>query len=206
MNKVIMIAACAAAVAGCQTRITAEKHAETANPIQAKVTVNGEDRIINTGYTVTSGGWYATARSPLYAKEELKGLSIGVQTNGSVNLSLGEYQRDLSTNAIVMVKTIFDGSANLVDACAKAYASIQTAGATTAAGSVAEKIAKYFKSKGGNAAKSTVTANKANKTVTVTDGITSIVCDEAGNCTDCVGDACSDVMPVNICTGEPLKN
>ena len=194
MKKLIMLAAVAAIAAGCQTRITAEKNPEVAHPIQAKVTVNGEDMIINTGYMVTSGGWYATARSPLYAKESLQGLTIGVSTNGTVNLGLDAYDRDLSTNAIVMVKTIFDGSANLVDAAAKAYATIQTAGGTTAAEVVGKKIADYFKSKGGNSAKSTVTAE--NGIVTVTDGTTCIKCDAAGNCTDCTdtcaGGACSD--------------
>ena len=192
MKKLIMLAAVAAIAAGCQTRITAEKNPEVAHPIQAKVTVNGDDRIINTGYMVTSGGWYATARSPLYAKESLQGLTIGVSTNGTVHLGLDAYDRDLSTNAIMMVKTIFDGSVNLVNACAKAYATIQTAGATTAAGAVAEKIAAYFKSKGGDPAKSTVIADETAKTVTVTDGSTAIQCDALGNCSDCVAGACTD--------------
>lgn len=199
MEKIIIIAAVAATFAGCQTRITAEKNPEVAHPIQEKVTINGEDKVINTGYMVTSGGWYATARSPLFAKEELRGLDIGVATNGMVHLSLDSYDRDLSTNAIVMVKTIFDGSVDLVNACAKAYAAIQSAGATEAAGNVAEKIAKYFKAKGGNPAKSTVIADKAAGKLTVTDGATSICCDAAGNCSDCVdaaancvGGACVD--------------
>ena len=72
--------------AGCQTRITAEKFAEVAHPIQAVVQTNGVDVVITTGYMVTSGGWYATARSPLYAKEELRGLNIGVSTNGTVSM------------------------------------------------------------------------------------------------------------------------
>lgn len=185
MRKLIVISGIVAAMAGCQTRITAEKNPEVAHPIQKVVKVNGEDTIITTGYMVTSGGWYATARSPLYAKEELKGLQIGVATNGLVTLALSDYERDLSTNAIVMVKTIFDGSANLVDAAAKAYATIQTAGGTTAAGVVGKKIAEYFISKGGNVSKSTVTADQSAGTVTVTDGTTCISCDADGNCSSC---------------------
>lgn len=203
MRKLFIVAALAAC-AGCQTRITAEKYAEVAHPIQKVEKVNGQDVVINVGYMVTSGGWYATARSPLYAKEELKGLEIGVNTNGSVSLALKEYQRDLSTNAIVMVKTIFDGSVNLVNAAAKAYATIQSAGGTVAAESVGKKIADYFKAKGGNPAKSSVVADSSAKRVTVTDGTTSICCDALGNCTD---GSCTDTgsVPVNICTGEPLK-
>lgn len=169
--------------AGCQTRITAEKFAEVAHPIQAVVQTNGVDVVITTGYMVTSGGWYATARSPLYAKEELRGLNIGVSTNGTVSLALDSYERDLSTNAVVMVKTIFDGSANLALAVAKAYAAIQTAGATEASSALVTKVVNYFKSKGGDASKSTVTAE--GDKITVTDGSTCIQCDAQGNCADC---------------------
>ena len=169
--------------AGCQTRITAEKFAEVAHPIHAVVQTNGVDVVITTGYMVTSGGWYATARSPLYAKEELRGLNIGVSTNGTVSLALDSYERDLSTNAVVMVKTIFDGSANLALAVAKAYATISTGGATDASSALVSKVVSYFKSKGGDASKSTVTAE--GDKITVTDGTTCVQCDAAGNCTDC---------------------
>ena len=169
--------------AGCQTRITAEKFAEVAHPIQAVVQTNGVDVVITTGYMVTSGGWYATARSPLYAKEELRGLNIGVSTNGTVSLALDSYERDLSTNAVVMVKTIFDGSANLALAVAKAYATISTGGTSEAASSIASKVVNYFKSKGGDESKSTVTAD--GDKLTVTDGTTCVQCDAAGNCSEC---------------------
>ena len=169
--------------AGCQTRITAEKFAEVAHPIQAVVQTNGVDVVITTGYMVTSGGWYATARSPLYAKEELRGLNIGVSTNGTVSLALDSYERDLSTNAVVMVKTIFDGSANLALAVAKAYATISTGGATDASSALVSKVVSYFKSKGGDASKSTVTAE--GDKITITDGTTCVQCDAAGNCSEC---------------------
>lgn len=174
---------CAFVFCGCQTRITAEKFPEAAHPIQSKVTTNGVDEIITSGYMVTSGGWYATARSPLYAKEELRGLNIGVSTNGTVSLALDSYNRDLSTNAVVMVKTIFDGSANLAQAVAKAYATIASGGSSEVASSVASKVVSYFKSKGGDESKSTVTAE--GDKLTVTDGTTCVQCDAAGNCTTC---------------------
>ena len=177
------VCGCVFALAGCQTRITAEKYAEVAHPIYATVTTNGVDAVIPIGYMVTSGGWYATARSPLYAREELRGLNIGVSTNGMVTLALDSYDRDLSTNAVVMVKKIFDGSANLALAVAKAYATIASGGSSEAASSVASKVVSYFKSKGGDESKSTVTAEGG--TLTVTDGTTCISCDADGNCTDC---------------------
>ena len=178
-----LVGGCVLIISGCQTRITAEKNPEVAHPIQQKVTVNGIDEIITTGYMVTSGGWYATARSPLWAKEELRGLQIGVSTNGMVTLGLDTYDRDLSTNAIVMTKTIFDGSANLALAVAKAYATIQTGGASGAASTVVSKIVDYFKKQGGDASKSTVTSDGS--TIKVTDGTTCISCDADGNCSPC---------------------
>jgi len=177
------MAGCVFMGAGCQTSITAEKFAEVAHPIQAVVQTNGVDVVITTGYMVTSGGWYATARSPLYAKEELRGLNIGVFTNGTVSLALDSYERDLSTNAVVMVKTIFDGSANLALAVAKAYATISTGGATDASSALVSKVVSYFKSKGGDPGKSTVTAE--GDKITVTDGTTCVQCDAAGNCSEC---------------------
>jgi hypothetical protein len=181
----IPLAGCVALVfIGCQTRLTAEKFPEVAHPIQAKVTTNGVDAVITTGYLVTSGGWCATARSPLWAREELRGLNLGVATNGMVYLMLDSYDRDLSTNAVMMTKTIFDGSANLAAAVAKAYAAISTGGGSEAASSVVSKVVSYFKAKGGDPAKSTVTAE--GDKLTVTDGTTCISCDAAGNCSDCV--------------------
>ena len=83
-----------------------------------------------------------------------------------------------------MTKTIFDGSANLALAVAKAYATISTGGATDATSALVSKVVSYFKSKGGNAEKATVTTTADNK-VQVTDGSTCVECDAAGNCTEC---------------------
>lgn len=181
-----VIGGCVFVLAGCQTCITAEKFPEVAHPIQQVVSTNGVETIITVGYMVTSGGWYATARSPLYADEIMKGLDLGVMTNGTVYLRLDSYHRDLSTNSVVMVKTIFDGSANLALAVAKAYAALQTGGGSEAASSIASKVVKYFKSKGGDESKSTVTADSSTGTLTVTDGTTCISCDTSGNCSDCM--------------------
>lgn len=166
--------------AGCQTRVTWEKNPETALPIQQVVEVNGVQQLATTGYQLTGGGWYVTARSPLWAKEQFSGFSMSIGTNGEISVSLNSYDRDLSTNAVVMTKTIFDGSAHLAAAVAKAYATISTGGASDAGGAIVSKIVAYFKSKGGDPSKSTVTA-EGNK-LTVTDGVTSICCDADGNC------------------------
>ena len=153
--------------------------------------VNGEDQVITRGYQVTSGGWEATARSPLWASETLKGLEIGVQTNGSVTMSIDKYGRDLSTNAVTMTKEMFSGGAQLATAIGDAYVKIAGGGAQAdTALSVTKKIISYFTSKGGDAAKATV-SNDGNA-VKVTDGKTTISCDKDGNCTECADGLCSE--------------
>ena len=188
--KKIMVAAFVAAfgigITGCQTRITAEKHPEQVLPIQQKVTVNGEDQIITTHYQIASGGWYATARSPLYATEALEGLELGVGTNGFVHLKLDKYHRDTSSNAVVMVEKMFSGGAQLAVAVGDAYCKIAGGGAQAdTVLNVASKAVKMFTDKGGDATKATVTTDEAAKTLTISDGNTCIECNEAGVCKDC---------------------
>ncbi len=168
---------------GCQSTMNWEKHPETALPIQSVVEVNGMQQVITTGYQMAGGGWTVYARSPLFAREQLTGFRATVGTNGILTVSLDAYDRDLSTNAVVMVKTIFDGSANLAAAVAKAYATISTGGSSDAAGAIVSKVVSLFKSKGGDASKSTVTAE--GDKITVTDGTTCVICDAAGNCSYC---------------------
>ena len=171
--------------AGCQTRVTWEKNAETALPIQEVRTVNGVEQLVTTGYQLTGGGWYVTARSPLWAKEQFSGFTLSLGTNGEISVSLNSYDRDLSTNAVVMTKTIFDGSANLALAVAKAYATISTCGASDAGGALVQKVVNYFKAQGGDPSKSSVLADASASKLTVTDGVTSICCDSLGNCSAC---------------------
>lgn len=183
MKKLMFVLGAAAAIAGCQTRITWEKNPETALPIQEVVEVNGVQQLATTRYQMAGGGWYVTARSPLWAKEQFSGLNVAVETNGMLTVKLDTYDRDLSTNAVVMTKTIFDGSANLALAVAKAYATISTGGASDATGAIVAKVVSFFKGKGGDPYKSTVTSD--GEKITVSDGYTSICCDAAGNCSEC---------------------
>jgi len=170
------------AMTGCQTRITAEKYPEQVLPIQEKITVNGEEQVITKHYQIASGGWYATARSPLYATEALEGLDIGVHTNGSVTMSLNRYSRDLSTNSVVMVKEMFSGGAQLAVAIGDAYAKIVGGGAQAATVTdVASKVYQAFTSSGGDASKATVTTS--GNTLNVSDGSVCTTCTADGTCT-----------------------
>lgn len=174
MKKLIIVAALAAVVAGCQTRITAEKHPEQLLPIQTVVEVNGSQQVITTDAVRASGGWYATARSPLWATEELRGLSIGVHTNGSVTLGLDAYQRDLSTNAVTLAHNLVTDFAELAEKAAAAYA---TCGASLAASSGKKALQKAIASyilKGGSSGNATVTCENGN--CTFSDGTVTETC------------------------------
>jgi len=160
MKKIMILAAVAAAtvLTGCQTRITAEKYAEQVLPVQKVVEVNGQQQVITERYQIASGGWYATARSPLYATEALEGLDIGVHTNGSVTMKLNRYTRDTSTNAVAMVGTMFSGGAQLVTSIGEAYVKIAGGGAQASTVlTAANGIYNAFVKNGGDAEKATVT-------------------------------------------------
>lgn len=175
--------------AGCQTAAKWEKRPETAVPIQKVVEVNGVQQLATVDYIVLGGGFSVEVRSPLWARESLNGFLAEASTNGAFRVSLNAYDRDLSTNAVVLTRTIFDGSTNLALAVAKAYATIATAGGVDATGAVVSKVVNYFKARGGDAAKSTVTSD--GEKLTVMDGTTTIQCDAAGNCTTCTDGACA---------------
>lgn len=186
--KKIMFAALVGCVAfaGCQTRITAEKFPEQVLPIQKVVKVNGEDQVITENYQIASGGWYATAREPLYSDRALEGLEIGVSTNGMVFMKLGNYRSNLSTNAVAMVDGMFRNGANLALAIGDAYCKIAGGGAQAATVmDVAAKCINFFADKGGDVSKAKVTVDEAAKKLTISDGTTCVECNEAGVCTDC---------------------
>lgn len=150
---------------GCQTVIEAEK-----NPEQV-VTIDGKT-------VIASGGWKASARSPLWATESLKGLDLGVGTNSTVYLRLDTYSRDLSTNSVVLTEKALDGAANLA---AKIGAVFATGGASVtadAASSAAKALYDKFVAAGGNAENATVECKDG--VCTVRDGS---VC-ESGKCSE----------------------
>lgn len=175
MRLTIVVAALSAVVAGCQTRITAEKNPEQVVPIEEVVTVNGEQRVIVRDVVRASGGWSASARSPLWAAEAIRGLEIGVETNGAVRMSVADYSRDLSTNAVVMTQVMVEGAVQLADRICEA---VTASGQAKASEKAAQALAAQFVAKGGDPAKATVGCEGG--LCTVTDGAT------------CVGGLCSE--------------
>lgn len=143
MKKSMLITIAAAlALVGCQTRITAEKFPERGLPIEEVVKVNGEDRVITKEYQIASGGWYATARSPLWATEALSGLDLGVSTNGTVFLRLEDYSRDLSTNAVLVVNSLSELAADVAGKVAAAVCAYYGGGAVSATSKLGEMTIK----------------------------------------------------------------
>ena len=185
MKKLIEIttlAALCAIAAGCQTRITAEKFPEQMLPIYAAAPTGSV--LYVSGYIPASGGWYATARSPLWATEALSGLSLGVATNGTVYLNLDEYNRDLSTNAVAMVSTLSELAADIAGKVTAAICAYYGGGAVSATSKLGEMTIKDITGK--------VQAKLAKK------GITDANCKDCDPaaiakevCEDCVYD-CAD--------------
>ena len=151
MKRIIAIAAIAA-LAGCQTRMTAKKNAESV------ATVNGRQIVL-------SGGWEFTARSPLWATEGLRGLAVDIGEGANhVGVCLDEYHRDLSTNSVVMTQHMIEGATTL---CANITSAILTAGGKTGVGAISSLVSKFISS-GGNVDNAKVDC--ANGNCTITDG------------------------------------
>jgi hypothetical protein len=188
MKKLMMtaLAAIAAAMTGCQTRVQIERDEPTKIlPKQEVREFNGTNILITTDYFVPPAHYCVTARSPLFAKESVARFAADVGENGTWSINADGYSRDLSTNAVGMVKEMFAGGANLATAIGEAYVKIAGGGAQASTVlSSAQKIYEYFTSKGGDASKATVSTTADNK-VQVTDGSTCVECDAAGNCTEC---------------------
>ena len=187
MKKLMMmtaLAACAAAMTGCQTRVQIERDEPTKIlPKQEVREFNGTNILITTDYFVPPAHYCVTARSPLFAKESVARFAADVGENGTWSINADGYSRDLSTNAVVMVKEMFSGGAQLAIAIGDAYTKIAGGGAQAdTALSVAQRVISYFSSKGGDASKATVTTDAAANTMKITDGTTTVTCDAAGNC------------------------
>ena len=196
MKKMMMIALAAVAAAittGCQTRVYAEKYPERVHKIQAIGTMNGTNVLYTIGYFVSSGGWLATARSPLWANEEFAKFAAGVSPDGTVTFGVDQYHRDLSTNAVAITREMFEGGAKLAVAIGDAYCKIAGGGAQAETVlKVAKRAASAFAIGGGDATKATIVTDEAAKTIKVSDGSVCTTCDLDGNCTtgSCIDGAC----------------
>ena len=188
MNKITIIAAIigCAILTGCQSVFEVTKNPEEVHPIQEVVQVNGQDQVIVSRYERSSGGYNGYYRAPLWSNEHIKGVKASVKTDGTFDLGIQDYQKDLSTNAVAITREMFSGGAQLVTAIGDAY--VKIAGGGAQADTVANLTAKaynFFKSKGGNINAAKVTVDDAAKTFKISDGSTCVECTEDGSCSEC---------------------
>ena len=125
-------------------------------------------------------------------KREERDVSVKVNGDGSYEAGIGSRVNDVSSNGVAIVAGGIDATTKLVSTCAAAYVTIAGGGAPAdTVTSVDTKMIGYFTSRGGDAAKAAVTTDEATKTITVSDGTTTIQCDADGNCTYCADGSCS---------------
>ncbi|MBO7687124.1 MAG: hypothetical protein J6V72_12105 [Kiritimatiellae bacterium] len=155
---------------GCQTRWYAERHPEKAHPIQKVASVGGTNVVYTSGYFVTSGGWEATARFPLWADEKWSNFGAETKADGSVQFGVKDYSRDLSANAVALTKVLCDAAS---DVTAKVCAAVVTQGGSVAASKVSSLVSQFL-ARGGDAAKATVECKDGS--CTVSDGSVTETC------------------------------
>ena len=178
----IAMAACAAAMmtttTGCRA-VTVENYGEEiARDADDKPVTLADGRIqtVRKGWKVHHNQhWMNTKADSIEA--HIKPEDISFAMNGLNTQPSEELNK--------MVGTSLDGLTKLAVAVGEAYVKIAGGGAQAdTALNVAARVANYFRDKGGDVTKATVTTTADNK-VQVSDGSTCVECDAAGNCTDC---------------------
>jgi len=181
MKKTMILAALAAAFAGCTSSTCIEWGGKSALR-------NPDGTVI----TAPDGSPYYESEKNKYddfnwlTKREERDVKVEVQANGAYTASLGSRVNDVSTNGIAMVTGGINAMSKLVSTCAAAYVTIAGGGAqadTTAA--IVSKMISYFTSKGGDAEKATVTTDTSDGSVKISDGTVCTSCTVDGTCTDC---------------------
>ena len=185
MKKTLMLAALAALFAGmtgCKS-IEVERMPSTLATITDTNGVTTVVRDKEGNPMILDGGWTVDYFQHWNWQ---KFDSFSAAAGAGVTLQINNYQSGADSNLVALVHTSLDGLTKLVATAADAYCKVAGGGAQAdTAVKVAGKIAKYFTDKGGDVSKAKVTTDATAKTVTVTDGTTSIQCDSAGNCTEC---------------------
>lgn len=112
--------------------------------------------------------------------------SLHATAGTGVALDINNYEGGAdATNLVALTHASLDGLTKLVVAVGDAYTKIAGGGAQAdTALNVAARVANYFREKGGDVSKATVSIDDAAKLLKVSDGTTTIECDSAGNCTD----------------------
>lgn len=178
--QLAFVALCAtiAALCGCRAVTVENFGEEVARDADDKPVTLADGRIqtVKKGWRVHHNQhWMNTAADSINAAvkpEEISFAMNGLNTKPSEELAK-------------LVDVSLEGMTKLVVAVGEAYTKIAGGGAQAdTALNVAAKVANYFKDKGGDVTKASVTTTADNK-VQVSDGSTCVECDAAGNCSDC---------------------
>ena len=182
MKQIMILAALVAALAGCKS-IEVERNAQT---VATYTDTNGVVRAVcdEAGKPVLlDGGWSVDYfQHGNWQKFD----ELSATAGPGVSLVINKYESGMDSNLVALVSASFDGGTKLVTAIGEAYVKIAGGGAQAdTALKTTSKIINYFRDKGGNVEKATVTTDETSGTLKIDDGTTCVSCDASGNCTEC---------------------
>ena len=168
--------------AGCKS-IEVERHADK---VATWTDTNGVTKAVCDGKgkpVILDGGWSIDYfQHGNWARFD----ELTAQAGPGVSVTINKYESGMDSNVVALVHTSLDGLTKLTEAVGEAYVKICGGGAQAdTALKSASKIVNFFREKGGDVTKATVTTDERTKTVKVDDGTTCIQCDSEGNCSDC---------------------
>ena len=182
MKQIMILAALVAALAGCKS-IEVERHAQQ---VATYTDTNGVVKAVcdNKGKPVILDGGWSVDYFQHWNWQKFDELSATAGTG--VSLTINKYESGADSNLVALVSTSLDGLTKLAVAVGEAYVKIAGGGAQAdTALKTTYKIINYFRDKGGNVEKATVTTDETSSTLKIDDGTTCVSCDASGNCTEC---------------------
>ena len=182
MKQIMILVALVAAFAGCKS-IEVERHAQQ---VATYTDTNGVVKAVcdDAGKPVILDGGWCVDYFQHWNWQKFDELSATAGTG--VSLTINKYESGADSNLVALVSTSLDGLTKLAVAVGEAYVKIAGGGAQadTALKSTA-KIINYFRDKGGNVEKATVTTDEASGTLKISDGTVCTSCTADGTCSDC---------------------
>lgn len=182
MKQIMILAALVAAFSGCKS-IEVERHAQQ---VATYTDANGVVKAVcdQEGKPVVLDGGWSVDYFQHWTWQKFDELSATAGTG--VSLTINKYESGADSNLVALVSTSLDGLTKLAVAVGEAYVKIAGGGAQAdTALKYTAKIINYFRDKGGNVAKATVTTDEASGTLKISDGTICTSCTADGVCSDC---------------------
>ena len=169
MKQILILVALVAAtmVTGCKS-IEVERHGQqvatytdTNGVVKAVCDSKGKPVVLDGGWSIDyfqHGNWQ-------------KFDMLTAQAGPGVSVTINKYESGMDSNVVALVHTSLDGLTKLTEAVGEAYVKICGGGAQadTALKSTS-KIVNFFRDKGGNVEKATVTTDEESGTLKISDG------------------------------------